>query len=198
MPGLPPSGRKKRGKRPSEREEKLNLIVCMNLICILIPALLSMQVQDFYRHDVELPTRGGSSASAADTGPKRPPFNLKLTINSDNSLMIVNAKVLSPADGLIQQGPGLLLAPLPDGRINARKLQQLLKKEHTQRLNGEPPEAFPDADQITVSAPGDVEFQSIATTLDHVRFEPPASYGNWTGAKDMFGVITLSPGSVGG
>ncbi len=198
MPGLPPSGRKKRGKRPPEREEKLNLIVCMNLICILIPALLSMQIQDFYRHDVELPTRGGGGAPPSSSAPKRPPFNLKLSIGADGSYMIVNAKVLSTADGLLEQGPGLLVPPLPNGEPDLRKLQRVLQKEHSQRLGSNPPDAYPDPDQITVAAPGETDFQRVASTLDCLRFEVPASYGDWTNAKDMFSVITLQPGAVGG
>jgi|GEM_PF-1159285 len=197
MPGLPPSGRKKRGKRPPEREEKLNLQVIMNLICILIPALLSMQIVDYYRHDVELPARGGGGAPG-QAQPTNRPFNLKLTIGADNSFMIVNAKVLSAADGLIEQGPGLLVPPQPNGAPNLKRLQAVLLKEKTQRLGGQPPESFPDPDQITVSAPGDMQFQKVMAALDYLRFEPVGPGKDFSEAKEMFSVITLSPGAVGG
>ncbi len=73
-----------------------------------------------------------------------------------------------------------------------------MMKEHKERLRGQPPEAFPDPDQITVSAPGDLDFQRVIKALDRLRFEKPASELDWSSAKQMFTVISLSPGSVGG
>jgi hypothetical protein len=192
MPGFAPSKR----SRGDEKETPLNLQVVMNLICILIPALLSMQVQDYYRHDVELPTRGGAGGGPS-SGPTNPAFNLKMTIMEDGSFVIVNAKAISPADGLIASGPGLVVPPV-NGAPDYQKLQLVMMKEHKDRLRGQPPEAFPDPDQITVSAPGDLDFQRIIRALDRVRFEKPASQGDWSTAKEMFSVISLSPGSVGG
>jgi hypothetical protein len=193
MPGFAPSKRSRAG----EKETPLNLQVVMNLICILIPALLSMQVQDYYRHDVELPTKGGGGGAAPSGGPTNPPFNLKMTIMQDGSFVIVNAKAITPADGLMASGPGLVVAPV-NGQPDYRLLQTVMMKEHKNRLGGQPPEAFPDPDQITISAPGDLDFQHVVRALDRVRFEKPASEGDWTTAKEMFNVISLSPGSVGG
>lgn len=192
MPGFAPSKR----SRAEEKETPLNLQVVMNLICILIPALLSMQVQDYYRHDVELPTRGGGGGGQS-SGPTNPPFNLKMTIMEDGSFVIVNAKTLSPADGLIPAGAGLAVPPI-NGEPDYQKLQLVMMKEHKERLRGQPPEAFPDPDQITVSAPGDLDFQRVIKALDRLRFEKPASELDWSSAKQMFTVISLSPGSVGG
>jgi len=170
--------------------------IFMNLICILIPALIYQQVQDYYRHDVELPAGGGSAAGVS--APTQQPFNLKLTIGIDGSFMIVNAKALSPADGLVSQGPGLLLAPLAGGTPDYVHLRVLLSKEKKLRLGGQPAATFPDADQITVSAPQDMEYQRIISALDYLRFEAPPPGSDLADAKEMFTVISLSPGSIGG
>jgi len=195
MPGLPPSGRKKRGKRPSDREEKPPLHIIMNLVCILIPALLAQQVTDYFQHSVELPARGGAGGGAVDA-PRNAPFNLKLTVGQDGAFMIVNARSLRSGEGgLVEQGPGLLLPPGSDGKPQYRALQQLLTKEKTQRLGGQPPEAFPDPDQITVAAPVEMEYEEIVQTLDYVRFQPASDAAV---AEPLFSVISLSPGSIGG
>lgn len=167
----------------------------MNLVCILIPALLAQQVTDYFQHSVELPARGGAGGGAAEA-PRNAPFNLKLTVSQDGAFMIVNARSLRSGEGgLVEQGPGLLLPPGSDGKPQYRALQQLLTKEKTQRLGGNPPEAFPDPDQITVAAPVEMEYEEIVRTLDYVRFQPGADA---TVADPLFTVISLSPGSIGG
>ena len=197
MPGLPPSGRKKRGKRGSDKEEKPPLHIIMNLVCILIPALLAQQVTDFYQHQVELPTRGGPGGASDQPAPTHEPFNLKLTLGLDGEFMIVNARTLSAGEsGLVAQGPGLLLGPGANGKPQYKVLQLLLTKEKEQRLGGEAPEAYPDPDQITVSCPGEMEYERIVQALDFVRFQPAPDF--LPDVPALFTVISLSPGSIGG
>lgn len=196
MPGLPPSGRKKRGKRPSERQEKPPLQVIMNLVCILIPALLAQQVTDYYQHTVELPARGGGAGGSMADAPQYAPFNLKLTIGLDGAFMIVNARTLHAGEGgLVEQGPGLLLNPGANGSPQYNTLQQLLTKEKNERLGGQPADAYPDPDQITVAAPVEMEYADIVKTLDYIRFQSGADA---SAADPLFTVISLSPGSIGG
>ena len=126
------------------------------------------------------------------------PFNLKLTIGSDGTFTIVNAKALSAADGLSADGAGLVLAPLGNGEPNRARLQTLLLKEKRQRLGGDPPDIYPDADQITVVAPVSMRYQEVVSTLDYLRFEPIPPGKEASDVDQMFTVITLSPGSVGG
>jgi len=203
MPGFPPSGRKKRGKRIADKEEKLDLMVVMNLICILIPALLAQQVTDFFRHDVELPTKAGKGspqqeAQEEDT-PKKPAFNLKLAINGDGTFTIINAKALTPSDGLVQVDVGLTV-PASNGETpNYRLLQQVLHKEKRQRLAGQPAEAYPDPDQITITGPQDLSYQKLIETLDYVRFAPLGPGGSFDAdAEALFTLISLFPGRVAG
>jgi hypothetical protein len=201
MGGMAPSAIKGKVGRGGEKEETLRLEVVMNLICILIPVLLVQQVVEYFRHDVELPigpTKG--SSAAADDKPedkKEKPFGLKLTIGSDGSFLIVKAKVLVAGEGgLVVSGPGLVLPPLASGAPNFSQLQRLLSKEKNGRMGGRPAEAFVDPDQITISAPVDTKFQALMETLDYVRYAPFEPGKDMTEAKQMFTMISLSPGSV--
>ncbi len=179
------------------------MIVIMNLICILIPALLFQQVVDYFRHEVELPTKQSGSTSQEEATEeeeeeKLPAFNLKLGVGADGTFVIINTRALTPADGLAQGPTGLVLAPLTPGTPNYRKLQSLLLKEKKERLAGNDPERYPDPDQITVSGPVDLPYQTLMQTLDYLRFAPVPLGKDFTDAQDMFSVISLSPGSVGG
>lgn len=193
--GYPPSQKKMKGKRIADKEEKPPLHVIMNLVCILIPALLAQQVTEYFHHQVELPARGGAGSGQVADQPRNQPFNLKLTIGEDGAFMIVNAKTLSAGEqGLIAQGPGLLLPPGPAGP-QYEVLQRLLMREKRDRLGGQPPEAFPDPDQITVAAPHEMEYERVMQALDYVRFEAAVDFST---AEPLFSVISLSPGAIGG
>lgn len=199
MGGMAPSAIKGKVGRGGEKEETLRLEVVMNLICILIPVLLVQQVVEYFRHDVELPTRSAGSSSGSDEPEekKEKPFNLKLTIGGDGSFMIVNAKALTAGEGgLVVTGPGLTLPPLAPGSPNYRQLQTLLAREKKMRLGGKPPEGFTDPDQITVSAPVEMKYQRIIETLDYIRYAPFIPGDDLAQAKQMFTLISLSPGSV--
>ena len=195
MPGLPPSLKKQKGKKPSDKEEAPPLHIIMNLVCILIPALLAQQVTNFYQHQVELPSRGGAGGGAADA-PTNQPFNLKLTLGENGAFMIVNAKTLQVGQsGLVSRDPGLLLNPGADGRPQYETLRTILTSEWENRLQGQPPEAYPDPDQITIAAPVEMDYQSIIRALDFVRFKATEGKGD---PEPLFSVISLSPGSIGG
>jgi hypothetical protein len=179
-------------------------MVVMNLVCILIPALLFQQVVDYFRHEVELPTKSGATSEEPEKEeeeeePMLAAFNLKLGMGGDGTFSIINAKKLTTADGLTQGPEGFFLAPLPSGEPNYRALQRLLHKEKRERLDGKDAERYPDPDQITISGPVDMPYQKIIMTLDYLRFAPVAP-GKTFGdpGNDMFTVISLSPGSVGG
>jgi hypothetical protein len=155
-------------------------------------------VTDYYQHQVELPSKGGGGAPAGEQAPTNPPFNLKLTMGADGSFEIVNAKVLTVGESGLTNGPaGLLLPPGAGGTPQYTVLQQLLAKEKEQRLNGQPPEAFPDPDQILLVAPPDTKYELVVQTLDYLRFGPSGGEFDEE-APSMFTVISLSPGSIGG
>ena len=214
-----PSLKKGKLDKSEQKEEKLRLEVVMNLICILIPVLVAQQVTEYFRHDVQLPTKGGApSAGESDAPtPTHPPFNLKLAIGADGSFEIVNAQVLAVGQGgLVQGGAGLVLPALGPDQPNYRGLQNLLKIEKDGRIpSGQNPlqiEAeYPDPWQITVTAPVDMQYQKVIQALDYVRFRPPLPRGvnrpdpaatpkpmDPDTTEEMFTVVTLSPGSVGG
>ena len=185
MPGLPPSGRKKRGKRPSDREEKLDLTVILNLMVILIPALLSQQVVDYYRHDVEFPTKGGAAAGgdAPQEAPKEQ-LNLRLVLNSDQSVILGNTRVVG-TDG------ELAIPPAPDGQPDYAEVRRALGEEKDNR----PPGNYADPDQITIIAPQSAPYQDVVKLLDAVRFHPTREIEGVP--ADLYSVVTLSPGRVG-
>jgi hypothetical protein len=214
-----PSLKKGKLKKGAEKEEKLRLEVVMNLICILIPVLVAQQVTDYFRHNVDLPTRstGGGGSQTDQPAPTHQPFNLKLAVGADNTFEIVNARMLGAGQGGLVPGPaGLILPARPDGTPNYRGLQELLRLEKDGRIpSGQNPVAieaeYPDPWQITVTAPTEMAYQKVITVLDYVRFRPPLPPGRSRPdpasvpkpmdpdtTEEMFSVITLSPGSIGG
>ena len=190
MPGMAPSKVANRGKRPTEKEKKLDLTIIMNLMVILIPALLAQQVTEYARHDVEFPTQAGPSKGGedADEPQEEPPeqINLKLQLNTDQSVMIIGGKAIGT--------DGQHLVPADGAVPDYEAISEALAEEKDGRPKGK---NYADPDQITIVAPTSFAYQDIIKILDVVRFHPTKEIPGGGAPADMFPIISLSPGSIG-
>ncbi|MDP6124133.1 MAG: hypothetical protein QGH20_00070, partial [Candidatus Latescibacteria bacterium] len=132
MPGIAPSKIANKGKRPTEKVKKLDLTVIMNLMVILIPALLAQQVTDYALHEVEFPTQAGPAkpGEGSDEPEEKPAeqIKLKLQLNTDQSVMIINGKAIGT--------DGQLLVPAAGDVPDYEAINKALTEEKENRPKG--------------------------------------------------------------
>lgn len=142
---------------------ELDLRPIMNMMCILIPLLLSCS--QFVKNSwLELnlpPVGGGSSSSSEDKQdkPKEEPrkVGLKLVITEKGFTIAGNTVVLSGA-----AGGGPTLPKLSDGKYDFEGLDQKLK-DAVKAIGGK---GFEDERVIIITAEDVIEYQTIVTTMD--------------------------------
>ncbi len=153
--------------KPSQRRSvkventELDLRPIMNMMCILIPLLLSCsQFVKATFVELNLPQLGGGSA-AGPSDDKEPPkekpkIGLKLVVTEKGMTIAGNSVVLSGAEG---GGPTL---PKVNGKYDFAGLDTKLK-DITKQITGK---GFEDERTIIITAEDGIEYQIIATTMD--------------------------------
>ncbi len=153
--------------KPSERRSikiestELDLRPIMNMMCILIPLLLSCSqfVKSTYI-ELNLPTSGGSSSSQSpdDKEPpkEKPKIGLKLVVTEKGFTIAGNSIVLSGAEG---GGPTL---PKINGKYDFDGLDKKLK-DIVKTITGK---GFEDERTLILTAEDAIEYQSIASAMD--------------------------------
>lgn len=143
---------------------ELDLRPIMNMMCILIPLLLSCSrfVKNSWLELNLPPVGGGPSSSSSESSPDKPKeepkkVGLKLVITEKGFTIAGNAVVLSGA-----AGGGPTLPKLSNGRYDYVGLDQKLK-EVVKAVGGK---GFEDERVIIITAEDVIEYQSIVTTMD--------------------------------
>ncbi len=152
-------------KRSTKIEStELDLRPIMNMMCILIPLLLSCSrfVKNSWLELNLPPVGGGAAAGPSDSKedkPKEEPrkVGLKLVITEKGFTIAGNSVVLSGA-----AGGGPTLPRLSDGKYDFLGLDQKLK-EAVKTIGGK---GFEDERVIIITAEDVIEYQTIITTMD--------------------------------
>lgn len=143
---------------------ELDLRPIMNMMCILIPLLLSCS--QFVKNSwLELnlpPVGGGASTTSNEDKPDKPKdeprkVGLKLVITEKGFTIAGNAVVLTGASG-----GGPTLPKLSSGHYDFEGLDQKLK-EAVKAIGGK---GFEDERVIIITAEDVIEYQTIVTTMD--------------------------------
>jgi biopolymer transport protein ExbD len=155
--------------KPSQRRTikqestELDLRPIMNMMCILIPLLLSCS--EFVKNtflELNLPqlsSGGGGGGAKTDTPEKeKPRVGLKLVITEKGMTIAGNAVILAGAEG----GTGPTLPKLGNGKYDflglEKKMQQIKKS-----IEGK---NFEDDRTIIITAEDAVTYQTIVTAMD--------------------------------
>ncbi|MCB0834193.1 MAG: biopolymer transporter ExbD [Bacteroidetes bacterium] len=155
--------------KPSQRRTvkiestELDLRPIMNMMCILIPLLLSCS--QFVKNSwLELnlpPVGGGPSPNNSETQdkPKEEPkkVGLKLVITEKGMTLAGNTVILAG-----EGGAGPTLPKLTDGRYDFDGLDKKIK-DIVKTIGGK---GFEDERVIIITAEDGIEYQSIVTTMD--------------------------------
>ena len=155
--------------KPSERRTvdtvstDLDLRPIMNLMCILIPLLLSCA--QFVKNtviDITLPPVSGGISDGGGTppdGPEKPKIGLKLVVTEKGITIASNAAILTGAEGAGPTVPNT--AAGYDYLSLEEKLKDIVKSIKKQN--------FEDERTIIITAEDDVDYQSMITIVDVVR-----------------------------
>jgi biopolymer transport protein ExbD len=170
--------------KPSERrtlqvaDTELDLRPIMNMMCILIPLLLSCS--QFVKNSwLELnlpPVGGGPSTNTSETDkPKEEPkkVGLKLVITERGMTIAGNTIVLAGESGTT----GPTLPKLADGRYDFDGLDRKMK-DIVKTIGGK---GFQDERVIIITAEDGIEYQSIVTTMDVITLSATKDMKDATG-----------------
>lgn len=159
--------------KPSARRSQkiesteLDLRPIMNMMCILIPLLLSCSrfVKNSWLELNLPPVGGGAAAGPSEDKPDKPKdeprkVGLKLVITEKGFTIAGNSVVLAGS-----AGGGPTLPKLSDGRYDFTGLDQKLK-EAVKAIGGK---GFEDERVIIITAEDIIEYQTIITTMDIIN-----------------------------
>lgn len=142
---------------------ELDLRPIMNMMCILIPLLLSCS--QFVKNtflELNLPQLGGFSKTTdpkSDPKDEKPKLGLKLVITGKGMTIAGNAAVLSGG------AAGVPTIPIKDGKQDFKGLDDKLK-EIVKQISGR---GFEDERTLNITAEDIVEYQVIVTAMDVIR-----------------------------
>lgn len=155
--------------KPSQRRTvkvestELDLRPIMNMMCILIPLLLSCS--QFVKNswlELNLPPVGGGPSQSDSDKPDKPKeepkkVGLKLIITEKGMTIAGNTVILAG-----EAGGGPTLPKLSDGRYDFDGLDKKIK-DIIKTISGK---GFEDERVIIITAEDGIEYQSIVTTMD--------------------------------
>ncbi len=142
---------------------ELDLRPIMNMMCILIPLLLSCS--QFVKNtflELNLPPISGGAGGGSKTDPKdeKPKLGLKLIITEKGMTIAGNSAVLSG-----DAGGGPTVPKTSEGKYDYKGLDSKLK-EIVKQISGK---QFEDERQLNITAEDVIEYQVIVTTMDIIR-----------------------------
>lgn len=144
---------------------ELDLRPIMNMMCILIPLLLSCSemVKNTYI-ELNLPQLSGGSSSSTENKDKpkdeKPKIGLKLIITEKGITIAGNSAILGG-----EAGAGPTVPKKADGKHDFETLKEKLAKI-TKSIEGK---NFEDDRTIIITAEDIIEYQVIVTTMDFIR-----------------------------
>jgi biopolymer transport protein ExbD len=144
---------------------ELDLRPIMNMMCILIPLLLSCSemVKNTYI-ELNLPQLSGPSSQPSDSKEKpkdeKPKIGLKLIITEKGITIAGNSAILGG-----EAGSGPTVPKKADGKHDFENLKEKLAKI-TKSIDGK---NFEDDRTIIITAEDIIEYQVIVTTMDFIR-----------------------------
>jgi len=149
----------RRTHRRKHPAAELNITAFMNLMVVLVPFLLMTAV---FSHitilDLNLPPPGAEEKQK----PKKPPYELRVTIRSDMLVISDNRA------GLIQR------IPSKDGEQDYAKLKQSLKQVKAR---------LPDHTNITILAEQNTRYDDLIRAMDSARSYRAQVDGQWLYAE---------------
>jgi len=144
---------------------ELDLRPIMNMMCILIPLLLSCSefVKNSYL-ELNLPQLSGGQSSGGDSKDKpdkeKPRIGLKLVITEKGMTIAGNAAILAGEGG----GTGPTLPKLGSGKYDFEGLEKKLK-QIKKSIEGK---GFEDDRTIIITAEDAIPYQTIVTSMDFI------------------------------